>query len=110
MRASLGSAAVKRTRGGLSTLLGLLVLSALLAACTPPGADDDLVAEDGARSPDSFVTVSGLLTTLHAEDAVAPPIPLPFTIELPVTGQGDATFNQALVNGSPRSVSWTGGR
>ena len=100
---------MSRTRGLRAVLLLLLVAT----ACGGSGDDDDestVSTPPPTRAPNSVVAISGTLEHLHAEDAVGPPIPLPFTIELPERGVGDATFSRAIVGGTFRSVSWTGGR
>lgn len=98
-----------RTRGLRAVVLLLLATT----ACGDMGGGDDessVPTPPPTRAPDSVVAIRGTLESFHGEDTAGPPIPLPFTIELPERGMGDATFSRAVVGGTFRSVSWTGGR
>ncbi len=54
--------------------------------------------------------VTGTLTTLSATGAVGPPVPAPFTVTVPVRGQGGATISGAVVGGGRATIVWDGGR
>ena len=56
------------------------------------------------------VTVTGTVTLLRADDAVAGPIRLPVTITVPTRGQGGMTISNVLVGGRPASVGWDAGQ
>ncbi|MDP9072093.1 MAG: hypothetical protein M3N68_12610 [Actinomycetota bacterium] len=93
------------------------VTAAVLAGCstarrdapsasppTPPETEVQVVLRAGQTQ------VTGTVTALTAGGAVAPPVPAPFTITVPVRGEGGARITGALVSGGRVTVVWDGGR
>lgn len=60
-------------------------------------------------SGQTFLT--GTITSLRADNAVAPPLATPFTITIPVRGAGSASITGGVVvAGKPVAISWYGGQ
>ena len=94
-----------------------LVTAAVLAGCsntrsgapsatpsTPPQTEVEVVLRPGQTQ------VTGSVTALTATGAVARPVPAPFTITVPVRGEGGARITGALVSGGRATIVWDGGR
>lgn len=54
--------------------------------------------------------VTGTVVELVADGAVAAPVPAPFTITVPVRGEGGAEVVGAVVGGRRATIAWDGGR
>jgi hypothetical protein len=54
--------------------------------------------------------LNGTLTSLHADNAVGPPLAPPFTITIPVRGAGSADLTGVSVGGRDVEIYWYGGQ
>lgn len=91
----------------------LLGLSLALASCASPVRPTLAPPTTGPPEPvlrPGQTEVTGTLATLAADGAVAPPIPAPFTVTVPVRGEGGARITDALAGGRRVAVVWDGGR
>ncbi len=56
------------------------------------------------------VLLTGTVTTLTADNAVGPPLTPPFTITIPVRGQGSADLTGVTAGGQQVEIFWYGGQ
>ncbi len=100
----------------LAALLGAVTAALTLAGCSFSGDDGGRGSTKGPTVVTEIVLrpgqteVTGTVTSLSAKGAVAAPLPTPFTITVPVRGEGGATISGAIVGGRPSTVVWDGGR
>jgi hypothetical protein len=118
-------ARVRRFPGPGATLVTASAIAALLAAdvgaalsvrhgghneaSKPPAAQTAPTTTATVPAPGQ-THVTGRVTLLTAEDAVASPLGLPVTITVPQRGRGDVTVVGVTVGGQPEQIVWLAGQ
>lgn len=97
-----------------SIVLGIGAVVLAVAAAVVAVADGDVrIARPATATttvPRGPLVVSGLVTTVSAEEASSTPLASPLTVHVPARGEGSATIVQVTIGGRGATVAWDGGR
>ena len=94
-----------------------VALLAVFAACshaaspsTAPTTTATLAAAGEVVTVTGITHVSGTFASLDSPSATTDPLATPFTLTVPDAGRGGFSISDAIVDGKPQTIVWSGGR